>query len=49
MMLPADMSLVRAPEFKPYVELYAKDEALFFADFASAFSKVTPSLCLSLS
>ena len=40
MMLPADMSLVRAPEFRPYVEAYAKDEELFFKDFAAAFSKV---------
>mmetsp|Transcript_36442 Transcript_36442/g.67878 ORF Transcript_36442/g.67878 Transcript_36442/m.67878 type:complete len:346 (-) Transcript_36442:118-1155(-) len=40
MMLPADMSLVRAPEFRPYVEAYAKDEELFFKDFAAAFSKL---------
>jgi cytochrome c peroxidase len=25
------------PEFKKYVELYAKDEGAFFKDFAAAF------------
>jgi cytochrome c peroxidase len=27
-------------KFKPYVQKYAKDEAAFFSDFASAFSKL---------
>jgi len=40
MMLPADLSLVEDPEFKKYVELYAKDEQLFFKDFAAAFEKL---------
>jgi cytochrome c peroxidase len=40
MMLPSDMALVADPEFKKYVELYAKDEARFFKDFAAAFSKL---------
>jgi cytochrome c peroxidase len=40
MMLPADLSLARAPEFRPFVEAYARDEELFFRDFAAAFSKV---------
>eukprot|EP00604_Paraphysomonas_vestita_P001710 CAMPEP_0174817772 /NCGR_PEP_ID=MMETSP1107-20130205/298_1 /TAXON_ID=36770 /ORGANISM="Paraphysomonas vestita, Strain GFlagA" /LENGTH=324 /DNA_ID=CAMNT_0016028781 /DNA_START=98 /DNA_END=1072 /DNA_ORIENTATION=- len=40
MMLPADLSLVKAPEFKPFVELYAKDEKQFFNDFSAAFSKL---------
>ena len=40
MMLPADMSLVQAPEFRPYVEAYAKDEEAFHRDFAAAFGKV---------
>ena len=40
MMLPADMTMARAPEFRPYVEAYAKDEELFFRDFSAAFSKV---------
>ncbi|RKP34012.1 heme peroxidase [Dimargaris cristalligena] len=40
MMLPADMSLKEDPEFRKYVELYAKDEERFFADFAKAFKKL---------
>jgi len=40
MMLPSDMVLVLDPEFKKYVQLYAKDEDLFFKDFAKAFSKL---------
>lgn len=27
-------------KFKPWVELYAKDEDRFFTDFAAAFSKL---------
>lgn len=38
MMLPADMSLVQDKEFKKWVEKYAKDQDLFFKDFADAFS-----------
>ncbi len=40
MMLPADMALVIDPEFKKYVELYAKDSKVWFADFAKAFGKL---------
>lgn len=40
MMLPADIALIQDSEFKKYVELYAKDENTFFADFAKAFSKL---------
>jgi cytochrome c peroxidase len=40
MMLPADMSLLEDPEFRKWVEAYAKDEQLFFKDFSSAFSKM---------
>jgi len=40
MMLPADMSLIQDPEYKKYVELYAKDQDLFFKDFAVAFQKL---------
>ena len=40
MMLPSDIALVQDPEFKKFVELYAKDEDLFFKDFAKAFSKL---------
>jgi cytochrome c peroxidase len=41
MMLPADMVIVQDPEFRKYVELYAKDEELFFQDFSKAFAKLT--------
>lgn len=40
MMLPSDIALVQDPEFRKYVEMYAKDEDLFFSDFAKAFSKL---------
>lgn len=40
MMLPSDMILVEDPSFKKWVELYAKDEDLFFTDFAKAFAKL---------
>jgi hypothetical protein len=40
MMLPTDMALVQDPSFKLWVEAYAKDEKLFFTDFANAFSKL---------
>jgi len=41
MMLPADLALRDDPAFRKYVELYAKDEAAFFKDFASAWAKLT--------
>lgn len=41
MMLPSDMALIWDPKFKEYVELYAKDEELWFKDFAKAFQKLT--------
>ena len=40
MMLPADMALIEDPKFRKYVELYAKDEDLWFKDFSKAFSKL---------
>ncbi|RYG65812.1 hypothetical protein EON64_11155, partial [archaeon] len=40
MMLPADLWMLEDPEFRKYVELYAKDEATFFRDFSAAFSKL---------
>jgi cytochrome c peroxidase len=40
MMLPTDIALINDRSFKKYVELYAKDEAKFFSDFAAAFSKL---------
>ncbi|TMW56556.1 hypothetical protein Poli38472_006566 [Pythium oligandrum] len=41
MMLPMDLVLVEDPIFRKYVELYAKDEELFFKDFSDAFLKLT--------
>jgi cytochrome c peroxidase len=40
MMLPADIAMIADPVFKKWVKVYAKDEDKFFADFASAFSKL---------
>jgi len=40
MMLPADMALLADPEFKKWVDIYAKDRDRFFADFAKAFGKL---------
>jgi len=40
MMLPADLALRDDPEFRKWVELYAKDEKAFFADFAEAWPKL---------
>jgi hypothetical protein len=40
MMLPSDMCLVSDSKFREFVELYAKDEAVFFKDFAAAFHKL---------
>lgn len=40
MMLPSDMALLADPEFKKWVEIYAKDSDRFYADFAKAFAKL---------
>ncbi|ORZ36958.1 mitochondrial putative cytochrome c peroxidase [Catenaria anguillulae PL171] len=40
MMLPAEMAFVFDDQFKQYVELYAKDKNVFYADFAAAFGKL---------
>lgn len=40
MMLPSDIVLIQDETFKQYVELYAKDEKAFFADFSAAFQKL---------
>ncbi|RLN45305.1 hypothetical protein BBJ29_007961 [Phytophthora kernoviae] len=41
MMLPADIVMIQDPKFKKYVEMYAKDEDLWFKDFSKAFVKLT--------
>jgi L-ascorbate peroxidase len=40
-LLPSDRALLRQGELRQYVELYAQDEARFFADFADAFRQLT--------
>jgi len=40
MMLPTDMALVSDKTFKQHVEKYAKDEELFFKDFAAVITKL---------
>jgi len=40
MMLPTDMALRTDPEFRVFVEMYAKDQDLFFRDFGNAFAKL---------
>ena len=40
MMLPSDVSLLHDKAFRQYVELYARDEAAFFQDFADAFGRL---------
>jgi catalase (peroxidase I) len=39
--LPTDLTLLGDPELRAYVEQYAGDEALFWADFTSAFRRLT--------
>lgn len=48
MMLPADLVMIEDPDFKKYVELYAKDEKAFFADFSAAFQKLEELGCSNL-
>jgi len=40
MMLPTDMAIRDDPHFRVWAELYAKDEAKFFHDFAQAYAKL---------
>ena len=40
MMLPSDLVLIEDENFKKYVDIYAKDQKKFFADFAAAFQKL---------
>ncbi|KAG5060960.1 hypothetical protein JHK87_001989 [Glycine soja] len=39
--LPTDKALVEDPNFRKYVELYAKDEDAFFADYATSHKKLS--------
>jgi cytochrome c peroxidase len=49
MMLPTDMALVQDPRFKKHVVEYRNDEALFFRDFAAAWTTLTENGCNNLS
>jgi cytochrome c peroxidase len=49
MMLPTDMALSKDSGFRPLVEAYAKDESLFFKDFAKAYVKLSELGCSNLS
>ncbi|KAI9253479.1 heme peroxidase [Phascolomyces articulosus] len=40
MMLPIELDMYNDKEFKKYFDLYAKDEAKFFEDFAKAYKKL---------
>eukprot|EP00227_Mantoniella_beaufortii_P009288 CAMPEP_0197590930 /NCGR_PEP_ID=MMETSP1326-20131121/12303_1 /TAXON_ID=1155430 /ORGANISM="Genus nov. species nov., Strain RCC2288" /LENGTH=367 /DNA_ID=CAMNT_0043156243 /DNA_START=48 /DNA_END=1151 /DNA_ORIENTATION=- len=40
MMLPSDIALLEDRKFKKYVDEYAKDQGVFFADFVRAFEKL---------
>jgi len=40
MMLPSDIVLLEDENFKKYVDVYAKDQKKFFADFKAAFEKL---------
>ncbi len=40
MMLPSDIALIEDPHYRKWVEVYAKDEPRFFADFAAAFARL---------
>ncbi|CEP18033.1 hypothetical protein [Parasitella parasitica] len=40
MMLPIEITMLEDEKLKPYFELYAKDTAVFFEDFANAFKKL---------
>ncbi|XP_021775503.1 L-ascorbate peroxidase 3-like [Chenopodium quinoa] len=39
--LPTDKTLVEDPAFRPFVELYAKDEDAFFRDYAASHKKLS--------
>ncbi|KAM7470927.1 hypothetical protein LguiA_009110 [Lonicera macranthoides] len=39
--LPTDKALLDDPQFRPYVELYAKDEDAFFKDYAASHKKLS--------
>ena len=48
MMLPSDLVLIQDASFKVWVEKYAKDNSLFYKDFASAYRKLLENGCKNL-
>ena len=48
MMLSTDLALVRDPKFREWVEKYAKDEELFFKDFAKYYQQLNELGCKNL-
>ena len=38
MMLPSDIALIQDPKFREWVDVYAKDQDRYFADFAKYFA-----------
>jgi len=48
MMLSTDLALVRDEKFRPFVEKYAKDEDLFFRDFAKYYQQLNELGCTNL-
>lgn len=47
-MLPSDLALIEDMGFKKYVDIYAKDQKRFFADFSAAFQKLEELGCEGL-
>jgi len=45
MMLPTDLALINDPQLRPFVEMYANDQALFFRDFAQDYAKLIHNGC----
>jgi len=45
MMLPTDVALLDDPVFRPVVEEYAANEALFFTEFSAVFAKLLANGC----
>jgi len=41
LLLQTDTAMLDDPELRPYVELYARDEERFYADFADAYSRLS--------
>jgi len=48
MMLPTDIALIKDAKMLPIVKEYAKDEAVFFKDFAAAWTKLQENGCKNL-